>query len=105
MSNYWGIATGRVSFCPKLFWNNTRQGLLCFKPLGNHNLQGFALCQAIGEFQLAGYSFASGYWGISISRLLSCEVIGEVQLPASCFAVLLCIKLLGNYNLQGPVLP
>ena len=46
-------------------------------------MQGFAWCHSIGEFQLVGCCFASNYWGITISRPLS------------------CVNLLGNYNLQG----
>ena len=58
---------------------------LCFQILW---IAAFAtvLHQAIGELHLAGWCFAASYWGILISRLLS------------------CVKLLGNRNLQGFVL-
>ena len=101
-SSYWGIATNRAPFCAKLLrecnfasycGSTVCRVLLCFKPLGFHSLQGFALCQAISEFQLVAHS---SYWGIAISRPLSC-----VKLLGNYNRVLFGVKLLGNYNLQG----
>ena len=56
---------------------------LCPKLLGESSFESPVLCQAMGEFQLVGSCFAPTCCGHAISRLVS------------------CVKLLGNYNLQG----
>ena len=129
VSSCWGIPTCRVLLYPKLLSNYNRDApvlyqargelqfeMFCFAPsywgitilrllscvklFRNYNLYGFAVRQALVELYFARFCFApseglqfrsSGLvpscWGIPICR------------------VLLCIRPLGTYNLQGPVLP
>ena len=67
MSRYWGIAIGRVSFCPKL--------------LKECNFESRVLCQAIGELQFAGSCCVSSKWGITMCRVLRCvKLLGNSNL-------------------------
>ena len=89
--------------------SSNSQGIVCLKLLGYCNLEAaFArlcvaprywgiTCQAIGELQLAGFCFASSYCGMIIALHF------PKLLPHYNFRV--CVKLLGNSNLQGVALP
>ena len=76
---------GRVLlvFCIKLLEKYHLQGLVLLvfyiKLLGNYHLQILVLLvfciKLVGELPFAGSGFASEYWGITISKLLSCVVV------------------------------
>ena len=51
--------------------------------MGNYNVQGLDLLQTRGESQFAGFCVVSSYWAIPICR------------------VLLCLKILGDYNFEA----
>ena len=75
-----GSAISKFVSCVKLLGKYNLQGLLCVQLLVNCILQGFALCLTL-------VLFASSYWGIAISRLLSCAIC----------TVVCCTTLLGHY--------
>ena len=66
------------------------------------------MCQAIGELQFAGCGcFASGYWGIAMSRLVWYGAVGAVfYATSSCweFQVSGSSELVGNCNSEVLVL-
>ena len=96
--------------------------LFCIKLWGNYKLRGPVMPQAIVDCKFRVCCFASSYWGITICsirkvifKVLFCpKHLGDCnfEAPILCQAievtscrVLLCVKLLGNYNLQGCGLP
>ena len=63
------------------------------------------MCQTIEELQLAGFCSASSYFGMVFCKVLFCpkllmEYNFEAPVLCQAIAVSLCIRLLGNYNLQ-----
>ena len=117
MSAIGGIATTKVSFCPKLLGNlnlfgESRFAAFCVvKRLGDSNLYGTVLPQGIGEIEFARSCFASSIGESQFAAFLRLQAFWEFQPVGYCLAssywgitisyLLSCAKVLGNYNLQG----
>ena len=96
-SSDWGVVISRLLSCVKLLANYNLQGRASRQTMGELPFAGFCVASRYWEFHLAVFSFAPSCWGGSC-LLSSWWGIRKRQ-------VLVCTKLLGDYNLQGPVLP